>query len=352
MKRSAAAAAAVCAAFMLAGCNDITSAAPAETTAVSEASQTAAAVTEAQDTNYPVFAGSLEFTQAPRSIVSLSPAVTEMLYAVGGDKRLVAVGKYCDHPSEATELPQAGSPANPDISTIIAMSPELLISESPIAKKDMTDLSDAGIRVLVLSSPETVTALEGEYRMLSALVSGNDTASDAASAAMKEYYDAVGDISSSAGTFLLVMDDNYSVATGDTLAGSVMSAFGDNAALAYTNYSMPEEDIFSSDPDTVFLSSDVDPALFREDFAELGAVRNGRIIIIDTTMFERPTARLSGLVREVDEKLKDIPEETEAPTETNASTETNATEDTEAFGTDAGEDGGYITETVTAADAE
>ncbi|MBM3499451.1 MAG: hypothetical protein FJX74_12365, partial [Armatimonadetes bacterium] len=45
----------------------------------------------------------------PQRIVSLSPAITEMLSALGAGGRLVGVTEYCDYPPEAKQLPTVGA---------------------------------------------------------------------------------------------------------------------------------------------------------------------------------------------------------------------------------------------------
>ncbi|MFW6053852.1 MAG: hypothetical protein ACOC9J_03475, partial [Persicimonas sp.] len=44
----------------------------------------------------------------PERIVSLAPNITEILFALGAGERVVAVTRFCDYPSEASELPKVG----------------------------------------------------------------------------------------------------------------------------------------------------------------------------------------------------------------------------------------------------
>lgn len=63
----------------------------------------------------------------PSRIVSLVPATTEMLFAMGAGDRLVGVGTYDRFPSDVGRLPRVGGLIDPDTERILALRPELVI---------------------------------------------------------------------------------------------------------------------------------------------------------------------------------------------------------------------------------
>ena len=65
--------------------------------------------------------------QAQR-IVSLVPAVTEMLFAIGAGPRIVAVSSFDDFPPEVASLPRVGALLDPDIERILALRPDLVVT--------------------------------------------------------------------------------------------------------------------------------------------------------------------------------------------------------------------------------
>ena len=65
--------------------------------------------------------------QPPRRIVSLVPATTEMLFAVGAGDRVVGVGTYDRYPPEVDTLPRLGGLLDPNIEQLIAIRPDLVI---------------------------------------------------------------------------------------------------------------------------------------------------------------------------------------------------------------------------------
>ena len=63
----------------------------------------------------------------PRRVISLIPATTEMIFAMGAGSRLIAVSSYDKFPPEATKLPKVGALLDPDTERILSMRPDLVI---------------------------------------------------------------------------------------------------------------------------------------------------------------------------------------------------------------------------------
>lgn len=65
--------------------------------------------------------------RAPSRIVSVIPAVTEMLFAMGAGPQLVGVGSYDHFPAEADRLPKVGALLDPDFEKILSLHPDLVV---------------------------------------------------------------------------------------------------------------------------------------------------------------------------------------------------------------------------------
>ena len=64
---------------------------------------------------------------SPIRIVSLVPAVTEMLFAIGAGPGVVAVSSYDTYPPEVTKLPNVGALLDPNVERILSLQPALVI---------------------------------------------------------------------------------------------------------------------------------------------------------------------------------------------------------------------------------
>jgi iron complex transport system substrate-binding protein len=63
----------------------------------------------------------------PARIISLVPAVTEMLYAIGAGPRVVAVSSYDRYPPDVTRLPNVGALLDPNVERILSLKPDLVV---------------------------------------------------------------------------------------------------------------------------------------------------------------------------------------------------------------------------------
>jgi iron complex transport system substrate-binding protein len=63
----------------------------------------------------------------PRRIVSLVPATTEMLFAMGAGDRVAGVGSFDRFPAEVNRIPKVGGLLDPDVETLLSLKPDLVI---------------------------------------------------------------------------------------------------------------------------------------------------------------------------------------------------------------------------------
>ena len=70
---------------------------------------------------------SIDGHAASKRVISTSPAITEILFAIGAGDRVVGVTDYCNYPKNACLLPSIGGPLNPNTEKWIALKPDLII---------------------------------------------------------------------------------------------------------------------------------------------------------------------------------------------------------------------------------
>lgn len=72
----------------------------------------------------------LSLPAPPRRMVSLVPGVTEMLYAIGAEGRLVGRTDFCDYPAAARLKPSVGGTVSPNLEALVALRPDLVVATS------------------------------------------------------------------------------------------------------------------------------------------------------------------------------------------------------------------------------
>ena len=293
----AAAAAAVSLALMC-GCTEIDEDVPAPVMA-----------TAVSEKPYPVTAGSLVFEGSPQTAGSLSPAVTEIICELGYADRLTGRSEYCVYPESISDRAVLGSAANPDADAIIEASPELLISLSPIAKKDITAIEAAGTRVWIISPPESVEDLYRCYEDIAAVFGGKLNCAAAAEDALEPLKKAVNDAKGSMDSFVYIMSPELAAASDSTFAGNFFSCFGENAAGGGDDISMTAEELLTLDPQWIILPDSISVYELPEETSGLSAIKSGRVIVLDNEVLERierPTSRLDDAVYAILEQIEEI----------------------------------------------
>ena len=98
-------------------------------------------------------------------IVSLTPSLTETLFALGADDRVVGVTDACDYPSEVNAIPHVCSWIAPDMERITALEPDLVIGLTS-AHQRLLPVFKARDTVLELFNPPSVAAALSDMRTL------------------------------------------------------------------------------------------------------------------------------------------------------------------------------------------
>jgi iron complex transport system substrate-binding protein len=97
---------------------------------------------------------------ATPKIVSLAPGVTEIVSALGMGDALVGISNACDYPeSVVRNRPKTGPFLSPDIESITALSPTIVIGIGVSNSPELQALENTGVQVLLLPNPDTIPDL-------------------------------------------------------------------------------------------------------------------------------------------------------------------------------------------------
>lgn len=97
----------------------------------------------------------------PRRIVSLAPNVTEILFALGLEERIVGVTRYCDYPAGALNKDKVGGLVDPGLEKISALKPDLILAFRGNPVRALGKMRSLGLPVFSL---EPGTSLESLSR--------------------------------------------------------------------------------------------------------------------------------------------------------------------------------------------
>lgn len=264
--------------------------------------------TEAQD-GYPVTVGEVTLDRQPQRIVSLSPSLTEMLFAIDAGPQVVAVDEYSTYPEQAPRTDLSGY--TPNAEAVATYQPDLVVLDTD-SNGIVAALRELGIPVYIGPAASTV---DDTYRQITELgmLTGRRAEAQALVTRMKDdLAKLLADLPEREEplTYFYELDNTYYTVTSQTFIGTLFTAAGlvniadeGNAGNPYPQLS--EERIFAADPDLIFLADAYpggetpETVAARPGWADLTAVRTGAIVPLDPDVASRWGPRIVDLQRAI-----------------------------------------------------
>lgn len=236
----------------------------------------------------------------PRRIVSLNPTTTELLFAIGAGGKLVGRTTYDVWPVEARQVPDLGPGLRPNVEAVLATQPDLVILYASQDNRDAARrLRASGVRTVAYR----VDRIADFDRVTLAL--GRLTGDSAAAKTTVDTVHATLDsIRASTRalphpTVLWPLWDSPLLAVG---SGSFLNELLAIAGARNVYDSLPGpspavsfEDVIRRDPDVILAGAVSRERILADPrWRTLRAVREGRVLVFDTTIVNGPSARVGG----------------------------------------------------------
>ncbi len=243
--------------------------------------------------------------QAPQRIVSFGPSITEILFALSLEEKVVGVSNYCDYPEAATLKPKIGDAFNPSLERIVELEPDLVLT---VKQEQLNRELDAlGIKFMVLD-PEDIDGIWGDIELV-----GEITGTE------KKAEELIEDMQDSISQVIALMEDApevrvffiidatdltlpWTAGTGSFIDALITMAGGENIAAkaqgAWVQFSL--EQIVSADPEIIVIQTMTGgiPTVSKEGleehpvWGEMSAVKQGNICFINGDLVSRPGPRI------------------------------------------------------------
>lgn len=112
----------------------------------------------------------------PRRIISLGPSITEQLYLLGEEDRLIGCTTYCNIPEEAQNIDKVGTVIDVNLEKIVSLKPDLVLATPLTDNKAIEKLKNLGIRVVIFPSPKSLSEICEQFLGLGKIVGKTDKA--------------------------------------------------------------------------------------------------------------------------------------------------------------------------------
>ncbi|MFC1903131.1 ABC transporter substrate-binding protein [Chloroflexota bacterium] len=243
--------------------------------------------------------------KAPERIVSHVPGLTEILFALGLEERIVGVSDFCDYPQAAKLKDKIGGFFNPSIERIVELTPDLVVTNGSVESL-MTQLDALGITYMVLK-PEDIEGILKNIQLVGKATGTEKRAIEV----VKDMQDRMLRVSTKVNdtpgvrvfyTFATTdLNNPWTAGPGSFVDSLIGMAGGENigakALAPWVQFSI--EEVASSDPEVILVDAShgsvvIPMAQLKQHphWRGISAVKQGRVYPIDGDLVNRPGPRI------------------------------------------------------------
>lgn len=233
----------------------------------------------------------------PERIISLAPSNTEILFALGLGDNVIGVTDWCNYPPEALDKEKVGAYDTPDIETLLALSPDLILAAHGLSMETVGTLEDLGLTVFGIMSTD-LDDLMDDIRTVGT-ITGKEAEADELTSDMAARIQAVVEetehLEHRPKTFYVIWNDPlFTVGTETFIHELIEKAGGENIFAALTGYPIVSvEEVLARDPEVIITSVwCYDWALNATELGGINATQAERIYAVDDDLVQRPAPRI------------------------------------------------------------
>ena len=231
----------------------------------------------------------VQLDKAPVRIVSISPAITEVMFLVGAQDKLVGVSDFCKYPPETEKITKVGGMHNINFEQLLSLHPDVVLIGSMISQQDVDAIEKMGIPVICIVEE---SSLEGMSEMMEVI--GRITqCEEKGNAEAEKWRKKIAERKSNAPdpkdrkcVYYVVSfgDGGDFTAPKDTHIQEIIELAGArNAGDSLTGWSISREYLFKVNPDIILVrNEDKEAFQSRYPYTLLDAVKNGRVYGIES----------------------------------------------------------------------
>ncbi|MGE7694834.1 helical backbone metal receptor [Lysinibacillus sp. NPDC094177] len=253
----------------------------------------------------------VEFDAVPKTIVSLQPSNTEILFALGVGDKIVGATEYDSYPEEAQKIERVSDTVKFNSERILALKPDVVIAYTTGGDDEnlnaLKGLEAAGIKVFAIQSAKSFDDVYGDIQQIATVMGIKDKGDKLdkdIKAKIAEVQAKVKDVKEPKNIYLEISPkpDLYTPGSGTFQQEILNAANVKNVFADLQNWAkVSEEDVIAKNPEVILTTVNYvkDPAaeiLSRDGWNSITAIQNKAVYYIDTDISNRPGPRIGEAV--------------------------------------------------------
>jgi len=242
-----------------------------------------------------------------KRIISLGPAITESLYLLGAEDRIIGVTTYCRKPPKAAKKEKIGSITETNTEKVISLKPDLVIGTGLTNSKDIKKLRNIGINVVVFDTSKDFDGLCSVFINLGRLLGKEKQALDMIEVSKKSIAQTLKKVEGlpRKKVFVQLGSKPLFAATRDFFINDLIEfAGGINIFKNMRSGLVSREEVVRKNPDIIIITTmgitgEKEQKSWRQ-YRTVNAVKNKRIYLVDSDNMCSPTPiSFAGLLEEI-----------------------------------------------------
>jgi len=241
----------------------------------------------------------------PKRIVSIAPSITETLFALGLEDRVVGVTRYCNYPPEVLEkvgkgeIAVIGGYTDPSLEKIIGLNPDLVIGHNLLKPEFVKKIEDAGIPIIIVKTSETIQGVYDDIRLIGRACWADDAASKLVEKLKSEitFWEERVEGVEKVDVAEIAWVNPLWVAGNGTYIHDIIEHAGGRNVFADKNWwvSVSDEELVARDPDYIIVPYRHGRELIYEGIMKMKeeGLIHGEVIPIDPDIISRPGPRVA-----------------------------------------------------------
>ena len=236
------------------------------------------------------------FSQNVKKVISLAPSITENIYLLGAEDKLVGCTSYCTQ-AVTDGVEQVGSTVNVNVEKVFALQPDLVLAMQLIKPQDVAAMKKLGVKVEMIPSPKSFDEICDQTKYIGELI-GSEEAAQTIIGQTKNTVDSLKQLCLQFTEpheifFQIGANPIFTVLENTFMNDYILFSNGENIANGMTKGTMTRESILVKNPDVIIIATmggfGKEEQKIWSSYKGLKAVQNNKVFLINAETACSPT---------------------------------------------------------------
>ncbi len=239
--------------------------------------------------------GMLATSQQLKRVISLTPSITENIYLLGAQDKLVGCTSYCIQAVEEG-IEKVGSAVDVNVEKILSLQPDLVLTMNLTKPQDIATIRKLGIRVEVIKTPKNFEEICMQTMKIGELLGNSSEATriiESAKLKVENIRQKSQKLESSKIFFQIGANPIFTVLQNTYMDDFILYCNGQNIANGMSKGTITRESVLVKDPDVIIISEmggfGAEEQKIWKGYKGMSAVQHNKVFLISSETSCSPT---------------------------------------------------------------